>query len=39
VDKFLKEMGVSKVQEEETLRVTGSELPDQPQVVLLKPQS
>lgn len=38
VEKFLKEMGVSKVQEEDILRVTGSILPEQPQVVLLKPQ-
>jgi len=38
VDKFLKEMGVSKVQEEDTLRVTASTLPEQPQVVILKPQ-
>lgn len=37
VDKFLKAMGVSKVQEEETLRVTASGLPEQPQVVLLTP--
>ena len=35
VEKFLKEMGVSKVQEEDTLRVTASSLPEQPQVVLL----
>ena len=38
VDKFLKEMGVSKVQEEETLKVTASDLPEQPQVVVLQPQ-
>lgn len=38
VDKFLKEMGVSKVQEEDVLRVSVSELPEQPQVVVLKPQ-
>lgn len=38
VDKFLKEMGVSKVQEEDTLRVTASTLPEQSQVVILKPQ-
>ena len=37
VDKFLKEMGVSKVQEEESLRVTTSSLPEQPQVVVLEP--
>lgn len=36
-EKFLKAMGVSNVQEEETLRVTSSSLPEQPQVVLLKP--
>jgi L-ascorbate metabolism protein UlaG (beta-lactamase superfamily) len=38
VDKFLKEMGVSKLQEEETLRVSSSSLPEQPQVVVLQPQ-
>lgn len=37
VEKFLKAMGVSKVQEEDTLRITGA-LPEQPQVVLLNPQ-
>lgn len=39
VDKFLKEMGVSKVQEEDSLRVTSSSLPEQPQVVVLTPQN
>ena len=39
VDKFLKEMGVSKVQEEDTLRVTSTTLPEQPQVVVLQPQA
>ena len=39
VDKFLKEMGVSKVQEEDSLRVTSSSLPEQPQVIVLVPQS
>ena len=38
VDRFLKEMGVSKVQEADSLKVTASELPEQPQVVVLKPQ-
>ena len=38
VDKFLTEMGVSKVQEEDFLRVTAGSLPEQPQVVVLKPQ-
>jgi L-ascorbate metabolism protein UlaG (beta-lactamase superfamily) len=38
VDKFLKAMGISKVNEEEVLRVTPSNLPEQPQVVLLTPQ-
>jgi hypothetical protein len=37
VDKFLKAMGVSNVTEEETLRVTSSSLPEQPQVIVLKP--
>ncbi|XWX03802.1 MBL fold metallo-hydrolase [Aggregatilineales bacterium SYSU G02658] len=39
IDRFLKAMGVSRVQEDETLRVTVSTLPEQPQVVLLTPQS
>jgi len=38
VDKFLKAMGVSKVQEEEVLRVTTTGLPEQPQVIVLTPQ-
>ncbi len=37
VDKFLKAMGVSKVQEEEILKVSSSFLPEQPQVVVLQP--
>lgn len=39
VDKFLQEMGVSKAQEEDSLRVTSTTLPEQPQVILLRPQS
>jgi len=39
VDKFLKAMGVSKVNEADTLKVTASELPEQPQVVVLAPQA
>jgi L-ascorbate metabolism protein UlaG (beta-lactamase superfamily) len=38
VDKFLKAMGVSKAQEADSLKVTASELPEQPQVVVLTPQ-
>jgi L-ascorbate metabolism protein UlaG (beta-lactamase superfamily) len=38
VEKFLKEMGVSKVQEEDVLRVSSGALPEQPQVVVLRPQ-
>jgi L-ascorbate metabolism protein UlaG (beta-lactamase superfamily) len=38
VDKFLKTMGVSHVHEADTLRVTSSDLPEQPQVVVLTPQ-
>lgn len=38
VEKFLKEMGVSKVQEEDVLRVTAGDLPEQPQVIVLRPQ-
>jgi L-ascorbate metabolism protein UlaG (beta-lactamase superfamily) len=39
VDKFLKEMGVSKVQEEDILKVSSGSLPEQPQVVVLRPQT
>lgn len=39
VDKFLKEMGISRVmQEEDILKVTSGSLPEQPQVILLRPQ-
>lgn len=38
VEKFLKEMGVSKVQEEDSLKVTPMSLPEQPQVVVLRAQ-
>jgi len=38
VEKFLKEMGVSKVQEDDSLRVTNA-MPEQPQVIVLKPQA
>lgn len=38
VEKFLKAMGVSKVQEDDSLRVTASSLPEQPQVIVLTPQ-
>lgn len=38
VDKFLKAMGVSKVQEADVLKVSGADLPEQPQVVVLSPQ-
>ena len=38
VDKFLKAMGVAKAQEEDSLRVTSSSLPEQPQVIVLQPQ-
>jgi L-ascorbate metabolism protein UlaG (beta-lactamase superfamily) len=38
VDRFLKVMGVSKVQEEDVLKVSSSALPEQPQVILLRPQ-
>lgn len=39
VEKFLKAMGVTRVQEEDTLRVTSGSLPEQPQVVILNPQA
>lgn len=38
IDKFLKAMGVSKIQEADTLKVTVGELPEQSQAILLKPQ-
>ncbi len=38
VEKFLKAMGVSKVQEEDVLKVSAGALPEQPQVVLLRPR-
>ncbi|MEM6530083.1 MAG: MBL fold metallo-hydrolase, partial [Chloroflexota bacterium] len=37
VEKFLKVMGVSNVQQEDTLKVSSSNLPEQPQVILLEP--
>lgn len=39
VEKFLKAMGVSRVEEETVLRVTSGDLPEQPQVILLTPAS
>ncbi len=39
VDKFLKAMGVSKTQEEDMLKVSAGALPEQPQVVLLRPRT
>lgn len=39
IDRFIKAMGTSNPVEEETLRVTATNLPDQPQVVMLAPQS
>ncbi|MBK8031514.1 MAG: MBL fold metallo-hydrolase [Anaerolineae bacterium] len=38
LDKFLKAMGVSKVQESDMLKVSASDMPDQPQVVVLSAQ-
>ncbi len=38
VDKFIKAMGISKVQEEDNLKVTSGVLPEQPQVILLRPR-
>jgi L-ascorbate metabolism protein UlaG (beta-lactamase superfamily) len=37
VDKFLKAMGVSKPVEADTLKITAGELPEQTQVIVLKP--
>lgn len=39
VEKFLKAMGVSKVVEQDSLKITASDLPEQPQVIVLKPQA
>lgn len=39
VDKFLKAMGVSNVQETEILKVSASDTPEQPQVVVMIPQA
>lgn len=39
VDRFLKAMGVSKVQEVDVLKISPSELPEQPQVIVLTPAS
>jgi L-ascorbate metabolism protein UlaG (beta-lactamase superfamily) len=38
VDRFLKEMGVTSPEEETSLRVSSSTLPEETQVVLLKPK-
>ncbi len=38
VERFLKVMGVSKIQQEDTLRVSAGNLPEQPQVIILNPQ-
>lgn len=38
VDRFLKAMGVSKVQEEDVLKVSSAALPEQPQVIVLRQQ-
>ncbi len=38
LDKFLKAMGVSKVQESDLLKVSASDMPEQPQVVVLSAQ-
>ncbi|MDL1903164.1 MBL fold metallo-hydrolase [Anaerolineae bacterium CFX9] len=39
VDRFLKAMGVSKSAEQDVLKLSASDLPEQPQVIVLKPQS
>ncbi len=39
LDKFLKAMGVSKVQESDTLKVSAADTPEQPQVVVVTPQA
>jgi hypothetical protein len=35
VDRFLKEMGVSRIQQEEVLKISKSSLPEQTQIVVL----
>ncbi|MBK8020216.1 MAG: MBL fold metallo-hydrolase [Chloroflexi bacterium] len=39
VDKFLKAMGVSKGQEAEILKVSASDIPEQPQIIILTPSA
>jgi L-ascorbate metabolism protein UlaG (beta-lactamase superfamily) len=39
LDRFLKAMGIGKAQEAESLRVSSGELPEQPQVIALLPQT
>lgn len=39
VDRFLKAMGVSKVQQDDLLRVSPTTLPEQPQVIVLEPRT
>ncbi len=39
VDRFLKAMGISAAQEIDQLRIAGAEMPEQTQVILLKPQT
>jgi hypothetical protein len=39
LDKFLKAMGASHVQEAESLKLNSSEAPDQPHLVVLQPQA
>jgi L-ascorbate metabolism protein UlaG (beta-lactamase superfamily) len=38
LDKFLKAMGVSRVNEQDVLRITTGEMPEQPQITVLTPQ-
>lgn len=38
VDRFLKEMGVAEIEEEESLKISTSNLPEVTQVVVLKPK-
>jgi L-ascorbate metabolism protein UlaG (beta-lactamase superfamily) len=38
LDKFLKAMGVSRVNEQDTLRINAGDMPEQPQITVLTPQ-
>lgn len=39
VDRFMKELGLTDIEEQDVLKVSASSLPEEPQVVLLKPKT